>query len=466
MSTQAPTRGAIAAALIFALSVFGFTLYVWRSFGGTTPLKPQGYRVHVLFGPGGTQLVTNADVRIAGVRVGKVRGLEPAGLRTDAEIELESRYAPLSSDARAILRPKTLLGETFVQLTPGSKGAPKLPDRGTLGVGQVDEPQGVDRVLATFDRPTRAAFRDVLQSFALALDGRSGDLSASFGSLAPATEELRRLVGTLRRRDGELRGLLRDGGVTLRAVGAREDALRRLVVAGDAALAVTAASGRDLTSTIRELPGVLREARATLAEAGAAAQDAAPTLRVLRPVAPLLRPALVETERLAPQLGRLGRRLPAVIDAARSGLPALTRTLQVTPALLTALRDAGRDLVPVLGTLETYRTDLVQGVAKAGAALNATSDGQHLLRALFVLFNESLVGYEQKLGSSRSNPYVKPGGLQSLIAGGQDSLDCSTATNPQTVPVIGQGAPPCKEQGPWTLLGRTALLPAPQQEAP
>ena len=31
-----------------------------------------------------------------------------------AEIEIDERYAPISSDARAILRPKSLLGQTYV----------------------------------------------------------------------------------------------------------------------------------------------------------------------------------------------------------------------------------------------------------------------------------------------------------------------------------------------------------------
>ena len=36
-----------------------------------------------------------------------------------ATIEMQSRYAPVARDARAILRQKSLLGETFVELTPG-----------------------------------------------------------------------------------------------------------------------------------------------------------------------------------------------------------------------------------------------------------------------------------------------------------------------------------------------------------
>jgi ABC-type transporter Mla subunit MlaD len=66
--------------------------------------------------PEATQLAQEADVRISGVRVGKVKTREPnaqTGL-TDTVIEIDSRYAPIPSDTRAILRQKTLLGETYV----------------------------------------------------------------------------------------------------------------------------------------------------------------------------------------------------------------------------------------------------------------------------------------------------------------------------------------------------------------
>src|SRR5688572_27318586 len=101
----------------FALSCFGLLLFLWLAFGGAVPLKPKGYQVNVSFAEG-TQLAVEADVRISGVPVGKVKTVEANGEtgRSTARIELEERFAPLSRDARAILRQKTLLGETYVEL--------------------------------------------------------------------------------------------------------------------------------------------------------------------------------------------------------------------------------------------------------------------------------------------------------------------------------------------------------------
>src|SRR5918997_4867936 len=166
MQKQAPSIGRVLVAVGFTLSCFGLILFLWIAFGGPTPLKPESYRVTAYF-PEATQLAQESDVRIGGVSVGKVKEIDlaPAEYRvdgkdtTEAVIEIEPEFAPISEDARAILRQKTLLGETFVELTsgtePGEESAPvalgaaanvsdaeqaeSVPEGGTLGVGQTEE---------------------------------------------------------------------------------------------------------------------------------------------------------------------------------------------------------------------------------------------------------------------------------------------------------------------------------------
>src|SRR5215203_6156738 len=127
MQKQAPTLGRLLVMAGFALSCFGLLLFLWLAFGGPIPLQPKGYRFKVSF-PEATQLAQEADVRISGVPVGKVKTLTPRAGRTLAEVELDERYAPVPSDARAILRQKTLLGETYVELTPGHENAKPLAE--------------------------------------------------------------------------------------------------------------------------------------------------------------------------------------------------------------------------------------------------------------------------------------------------------------------------------------------------
>ena len=64
--------------------------------------------------------------------IGKVVsvGLDRHTGLTQAVIQIDRQFAPRPADTRAILRQKTLLGETYVELSPGNPSGPKLPDGG------------------------------------------------------------------------------------------------------------------------------------------------------------------------------------------------------------------------------------------------------------------------------------------------------------------------------------------------
>ena len=71
MQTGSPKVSRIVTMVLFALSCIGLLLFLWLSFGGTIPFNPQGYRIEATF-PNAFDLADQADVRIAGVTVGKV----------------------------------------------------------------------------------------------------------------------------------------------------------------------------------------------------------------------------------------------------------------------------------------------------------------------------------------------------------------------------------------------------------
>src|SRR5437764_4017288 len=160
MQTGSPRISRIITMVLFALSCVGLLLFLWLSFGGTIPFNSQGYRFNVAFNSA-FDLPTYADVRISGVSVGKVvsKSRAPYGNRTIATIQLNNQYAPIHKDAQAILRTKTLLGETYVQITPGSPKSPPLKDGATLAQGHVQSAVQLDQVFNTFDPSTRQAFR-------------------------------------------------------------------------------------------------------------------------------------------------------------------------------------------------------------------------------------------------------------------------------------------------------------------
>src|SRR5207302_5081124 len=138
MQTGSPKVSRIVTMVLFALSCVGLLLFLWLSFGGTIPFNPQGYRIEATF-PNAFDLADQADVRIAGVTVGKVvsKQISPKSNGTLVTMQLDKQYSPIRRNAQAIPRTKTLLGETYIQLTPGSAHSPPIPDGGALSSARV-----------------------------------------------------------------------------------------------------------------------------------------------------------------------------------------------------------------------------------------------------------------------------------------------------------------------------------------
>ncbi len=161
MQKRAPTLGNMLVIILFVLSCFGLLMFLWESFGGPLPLKPQGYRFTVAF-PRTFALAEESDVRISGVDVGHIvsLGLGKEG-RSQATVEIASRYAPVRANMHAVLRTKTLLGQTYVQLIPEGQSGRFLPDGGELSYSQVEPSVTLDDILSAFNAKTRRRLPDM-----------------------------------------------------------------------------------------------------------------------------------------------------------------------------------------------------------------------------------------------------------------------------------------------------------------
>src|SRR6476619_6792833 len=97
------------AMIVFALSCFGLLIFLWLSFGGPIPLKPEHYRLTVDV-PAAATLANESDVRMSGITIGKVKSkeLDKKNLATKVTLDIDPRFAPVPKDAKFILRQKTL----------------------------------------------------------------------------------------------------------------------------------------------------------------------------------------------------------------------------------------------------------------------------------------------------------------------------------------------------------------------
>jgi virulence factor Mce-like protein len=492
MNKQAPSFGRIAAMVVFALSCFGLLLFLWLAFGGPIPLKPKGYRFNASFAEA-TQLSTEADVRISGVPVGKVKKIEPDKQtgRSDVEIELESRYAPLPSDARAILRQKTLLGETYVELTPGSAEAPKLPENGTLREGQVSDTVQLDEIFRTFDAPTRQAFQTWMQEQGRGIGPYGRDVNDALGNLGPFAEDAARLVDILNRQQGAVRSLVSNTGVVFGALSERDGQLRSLIENSNRVFQATAARDDELKQAFTALPTFERESQQTLDRLARFSQTTNPLVTQLRPAARELSPTLQDLGALSPDLKRLFQELGPLIDASRTGFPAAEQVLRDARPFIAQLDPAMRQISPILQFLALYKPELTSFFANSVAATQASNaQGLHYLRTTNPFNPENLAVYPRRIGTSRPNAYAKPGNFKQLRQGMPvfENRHCSngvpTVTNtplPPLPPAVGDliptellnniitfafngtngggAAPPCRPQGLYDFGGEVTQYP-------
>jgi len=498
MQKQAPSIGRILVAVGFTLSCFGLILFLWIAFGGPIPLKPESYRITAYF-PEATALAQESDVRIGGVSVGNVKTIDlaPPDQRvngkdtTEAEIEIEPQFAPISEDARAILRQKTLLGETYVELTsgtePGEQQAPvslgaaanvtdaqskeieSIPEGGTLGISRTQEATQIDEIFNALDEQTRTAFQQWQQTAAVAVEGRGLDLNDSFGNLGPFLTDASDIIDILGRQKEELKGLVRDTGAVFEALTERDQQLAGAIVGSDNTFGALASEDRALAETFQIFPTFQRETRATLESLDDFQANARPLVEDLIPVARDLSPTLASVRELSPTLRDFFVKFGDLETVAKRGFPALTRTLNGLAPVLDKLDPFLANLNPVIRYLSFQRKTITDFLTGPSTALSGQYEGfsgdpapRHGLRQLGYLGQESLSIWPTRLPTNRGNAYVAPGDLNgpsSAAKGIFPNFDCKNTdyemgpasaqdtdeqeiVNGQTVPDLNDGHPP------------------------
>jgi virulence factor Mce-like protein len=437
---HAPSPARILAMVGFAFSCFAILLLLWLEFGGPIPLKAEGYRVKVGF-PEGIGLTKDIDVRAAGISVGAVRDVEVdrrAG-RAVATLVLDSRYAPLSRDARAIIRRKTLLGEAFIEITTGSAGAPKVRDGGRLPDARVGETVELDELFRSYDPRTRRSFRMWQQELATAVGRRGENLNNAFSRLPEFTESGADLFTVLHEQESAVRGLVRDTGEVYSALSQDEDQLRNLILNSHGLFRQTAAQRVSLREAFAIFPTFLAESRVTLGRLERFSRDTRPLVRDLRPVARELRPTVRAVRRFAPDLERFFRRFGVQIRVSRRALPALRQILDETRPLFGSLGPFLSEFNPILQWIELHQhlvADFLgygaSGIADTVPGVPAGETG-HYLRQLSVTGFESIGIHRNRASTNRGNSYLPPvyTGRETSRRLIQPNWDCNPSGGPQ-----------------------------------
>ncbi|HVW31857.1 MAG TPA: MlaD family protein [Acidimicrobiia bacterium] len=399
------------------LTVAGFVAAValvfgvlWVNMGGQIPHITGGYRVTASL-PKAQNLVYDSDVRIAGVPVGKIRGITHDGDRVLATMEIRGSAHPLHEGATVQLRPKTLIEETYVEVTDGQ--GPAIPDGARLPDTAAVPSVSVDDLLNSLDPPTRAAVGSLVRRLGTLTDGQAQNLSTALSALGDLGREGHDALDVLAAQSQDLQGLVAQTAALLSTLDEGEGQIARLATAAEKVTAASAVRDDKLAQAVRLLPGFLADARTA----------AAPLSQLSAALTPLADPL----RRAAPDLDAALAELPGATSALRGLLPSLDvvlarspDTLARTPAvaadvdsLIPPLQMALSDLNPMLGYLAPYGQDLASVAANVGQVFNAVGPAGPQVRILVIVNEKSFTG-DLPVGTQigplqKSNPYPAPG---------------------------------------------------------
>lgn len=228
-------------------------------------------------------LYPGSDVRILGVKVGKVDDVVPEGDKVLVTFEYDAKYRVPASAKAAVVAP-SLVSDRYVQLFPAYTSGPVMQSGAQIGLDRTAVPVELDRISQSLDQllvalgPTGAnkdgAFQDLLHTGAQNLAGQGQNLHDTTHSLSLALQTLSGgrddLFGTVKNlqtfttmlatNDGQVRRLNSDlANVSVQLDGERGDlaaALKNLAVALNEVSSFVHDNRAGLTTNLKQLASV------------------------------------------------------------------------------------------------------------------------------------------------------------------------------------------------------------------
>lgn len=411
------------AILAFVVPTLALLVVLWDKTGGGIPfVTGHGYKAVAMVpadaqNPGGVQnLVIGSHVRVAGVPVGSVTALDVKGTRVAVHLNFTA-YGPLHRGVRILVRPKSLLNATYLQVTDGS--GPPIPSGSVLPASTVQSSTSLQDVLNSLTPATRRAVGSLVVDLNQATAGAGGNLSSILSGLGQVGRQGSTTLSVLAAQSQDLQDIVRRTTQLLDALDAGNGQIASLASAAEAVTTSTAGESAKLSQAVADLPALLAQLHQAAPSITALSAALAPVARSLAAAAPNLNASL---STLPPLTSSLQADLPAL----GSDLGLAPPTLQAVPATATDLSQllgpaqaALENIDPMLAYMAPYGADIAAFFTNFGQALAGHDANGNYLRAFVVVNADSLKAYpvatdsgvlHSFLGSSvpQRNPYPSP----------------------------------------------------------
>jgi phospholipid/cholesterol/gamma-HCH transport system substrate-binding protein len=303
-------------------------------------------------------LILHDQVRIGGVRVGQIAGLD---ITHDGKARLTlqlDKGTDLPKDTSIAIRANGLLGARYVQLVPGSSHT-LLPNDATLKANADALTFGLPETLDTFDKPTRAALGTDLRELGAGVLGRGQQLNDMLRVFAPALPHFRSVVGAIESRPGAVERLVPSLNETTQALNTNHVPIGEGFAPTAAALEPLVDHRADTQATLDAAPPALTATNQGLGEGIrllAATRTLLDQANLTLPPAPAGLHALAGALRSAPEPLR---RTDSLLQAAQPAIPGLLKITDAAAPLLQPLRQGLDSITTAANKIAPYDCDIV-----------------------------------------------------------------------------------------------------------
>lgn len=310
------------------------------------------------------------EVRIAGVKVGRITEAEPTG---DGLARLTMAIDPdqhIYKNARVVIRTKSPLNVMYVTVDPGDESAGELPEDGVIPIDQTDRAVQPNEVLDKLDDRARAGLTSLLNESDVALAAGPRHLGKGLESTGSAMRSWQPVLDEIALRRENLSNLVSAMAGIANAVGDDDQRMADLTQAAQQTLGALAVRDDDLAAALDQLPGFADDVQGSMSSVETLTQQLDPTLRNLTKASEELPQSLDDLNGTVAAIRQFVNGAKPVIKKARP-LMADLRPLAVNlDNALAALRPVAADLPSATKRIVPWMEDLAAFVYQTSSSFS------------------------------------------------------------------------------------------------
>src|SRR4051794_12932968 len=228
-------------------------------------------------------LIKGGDLKIAGVRAGKIGELKIDRKTYHALVQIKitkSGFGSIRTDVTCQARPQSLIGEYFVDCQPGVE--PKVLKPGsTIPVSRTSSVVAPDLVNNVLRKPYRERFSIIVNELGAGLAGNAQNLNDAVKRASPGLQETDKVLKILGDQNQVLANLIKNADKVIGDLADNKTEVARWVQMADRTSSASAERRAEIQQGWHLLPDFLEQLEPAMVQLGRVADEQTPALQTL-----------------------------------------------------------------------------------------------------------------------------------------------------------------------------------------